>query len=108
MQLIKGSQTHNVHRARSSYATFESPRITLTDRALDQSRFFFYYLYMGLTESGLKIMIMPCTTCMTHVLGNIDCGVSCCDGEGFKCHCKTKDDYDDDELYVRKVKSCYF
>ena len=61
---------------------------------------------MGLSESGLKIVVMPCTTCLTHVLGNIDCGFACCDGEGCKCHCKTKDVYDEEEIYIRRWKSC--
>ena len=62
---------------------------------------------MGLAESGLKTIVTPCSHCMIHVLGNIECSLECCCCD---FSCETKDDKVDEEelLYCRRAKSCTF
>jgi hypothetical protein len=52
---------------------------------------------MGLSESGLKIMVEPAHSCISQVLGSFDCTLKskCCDYQKIcSCyyHCRTVDE----------------
>jgi hypothetical protein len=67
---------------------------------------------MGLSESGLKIMVEPFKTCITQVFGSFDCTCKskCCDYyKVCNCyhHCRTIDEStyieSDDEIILNDV-----
>jgi hypothetical protein len=54
-------------------------------------------LYMGMSESGFKIMVEPINNCVKDVLGSFDCTIKskCCESyKMFDCyaHCRTNED----------------